>query len=216
MAQIVGIDSNGHLAATNTTNSSGGGSGGAGGSDASGGNQEEQLAVLEELSTAIGTPTSPVANPNQLQDSYGLSFNWNINSLLRLVNSLVANINGYVQFIYFQLNNGVTIKLRANYLIDFSGIIEEANVSLNIFRNLPPEITYTISGINEGYLIIQNLPIEPLGNLWINIDNPAAIAPGSIFIEPGQSLTRDLGSLNNENIFVLGTTAGMSYTIKIG
>lgn len=171
---------------------------------------------IRDLELAIGETNSPVANPNQLQDSYGLSFDWNINSLLRIVASLLANINNYIQVIYSQITNGLTIRPLANYLVDFSGIIEEENVSLNIFRNLPPGTTYTLAGANIGYLIIQNLPIEPLGNLWINIDNPAAIAPGSIFVEPGQALTRDLGALAHENIFILGTTAGMSYTIKIG
>lgn len=171
---------------------------------------------IRNLELAIGEPNSPVANPHQLQDSYGLSFPWNINSLVRIIGSLVANINSYIQPIYSQIINGVTTRQISNYLNDFSGTIEEENVSLSIFRNLPPEISYIISGINSGYLIIQNLPIEPLGNLWINIDKPAAIAPGSIFVEPGQAFTRDLGSLAHENIFVLGTAVGMSYTIKIG
>lgn len=53
MAQIVGIDSNGHLAATNTTDS--GSSDGSGGGDTSTANQE-QIAVLEEVRDRLPPP----------------------------------------------------------------------------------------------------------------------------------------------------------------
>lgn len=185
-------------------------------SEASATKQDQQTLVLEEvrdflpdlsnaanqqiLSEQIGALDSPTANPSQLTDSYGQNFFHSLNSLLR---GILTTLSDFVNSFSDRIFNvqGQTIY----YIADSSGIIATAGELINKGQVFPLK-----------YLLIQNLPIAPEGNLWINFDADASVGAGSIVLAPGESFISEGVSALGSQLYLLGTVQGMQYTLKRG
>lgn len=149
----------------------------------------------------IGSLNSPTATT--LVDGYQNNIQWNIISLVRgmlselmLIQKTVALLKNTVDQPTY---NSDSVDIR-----DFSGTIQIANSS-----------SLYSTGVQERkYLLIQNLNIQPIGNLWVNFGGQANIGAGCILLTPGEKLVFDGSAIPTDNVAILGTVVGMQFTYK--
>lgn len=98
-----------------------------------------------------------------------------------------------------------------------TSIIKPSKISLSSFSDTitVAEQSFPVNGYDANhYFFIQNLPCQPTGDLWINFGSPSRVGAGSICIAPGESFCMDGSALCGEQVYILGTVAGMQFTCK--
>lgn len=179
------------------------GVGGSSGSDGS--------TAVQEINTALGTKDDNTAT--YLVGGYNNPASWSLVSLLRgLFSRFDQLLNGYGTF------RTVSDAYRASFE-DRSGTVDNPNVSFQVQN----------SSLSRRYLLIQNhgkfnnATGQYEGDLWINIGsslfNPdfpdaANIGAGSFRLFPGATFSAENNTIPFGYIFLLGTIAGIQYTIK--
>lgn len=214
---IRGVDPNGEVRTVAVdeegrvlTNGGDGSSNGSGGSDSS--------PTIEEIKTAVGAKEDETADS---LSGYAGRSDWGIVSLLRgIFGKLEYALNGYVGF-FVNVTNSVQTYPANSLLTDFSGTIQNPNISF-----------VAIEYPNHKWLLLQNLGRLNLetglyeGDLWVNIDliesqnlgeylDPVAnVGPGSYQLKPGEKLTFQGSVIPYGRVALLGTIAGIGYTLK--
>lgn len=175
-------------------------------------------ATLSEVRDALGTKEDETAN--SLFDYSGRA-DWSFVSLLRgIFNKLEYLINGYVT-LFVNIAYPVQTYPASNPVTDFSGTIESPNVSFEAIENP-----------NHKWLLLQNLGKLNSetglyeGDLWINIGYPydsnlgqyvspvASTEHGSYRLKPGDTLNFQGSIIPFGKVALLGTIAGLQYTLK--
>lgn len=188
----------------------GGGSGGSGGSgDASAENQITQIDRITEVRNEIGALDSPLVRAYELSDQNG-DRPWNLNSLMRgILNSVYDTFVacGNINFSLQTINNILSNPINANVTNSTPANVQGNTVSSNELTN------FQGYGTISNYLLIQNLPVEPTGNLWVGFNSPPTIGSGSICLLPGETFTAEGPSVPGGYIYIYGTKIGMQYTV---
>ena len=99
-------------------------------------------------------------------------------------------------------SNPVPVTGASGALTDVSGTITTANTS----QVLAAAVT------KRNYLLIQN---NSNANLGINFTAAATLTEPSIILNPNGSFTMESGFISNEQINIIGSTAGQAYTAKV-
>lgn len=175
--------------------------GGTGGGSGGGSGGVDNSSSISQIYNSIGEITSPTA----YQLSSGESdISWNLVSLLRGI--FDYSKLSYSSLIDVKINTEIQNYSTSINLQDFSGVIDSPNTSSSYTQG----VTY------RKYLFIQNLPIAPLGNLWINFSAPATVGSGSLLLAPGETFVMEGTATVAGEISLLGTVQGMQFTYKEG
>lgn len=219
---IRGVDPNGNVRTVAVDEEgrvliAGGGDGSSGG-DTGGG---DASAAMDEIKDAVGSKGDQTAH--SLSGYYGFT-PWSIVSLIRGIFSKLELItNGYISFF---TNAVITSPVQtypvSNSLTDFSGVIQNPNESFIAVENP-----------NRRWLLLQNIgKIDPQtglyeGDLWVNIGfvyDPnsgtynipsATVGHKSYRLRPGETMNFEGSVLPYGGISLLGTIAGIEYTLKV-